>query len=186
MNKKKIAFFIKQIFKEIGEDTERSGLLDTPNRIAKMYEEIFRGYDETQKPKITVFENNNDGIAYDDIVTDEGCFNSFCEHHMALFSGKYYFGYIAGNKVMGLSKVARVVDYFSAKLQIQERLGRDIIKYIEEIVQPKGCVLMLEASHSCKSVRGVKKEGKMRTIITTGLFREEPILEQKFISLVKN
>ena len=104
---------------------------------------------------------------------------------MSLFSGKYYFGYIAGDKVMGLSKVARVVDYFAARLQIQERLGRDIISYIEEVVQPKGCILILEASHSCKSVRGVKKEGKMRTIITTGLFRSEPLLEQKFISLIQ-
>lgn len=173
------------ILEQIGEDINRPGLTETPQRISKMYTEIFRGYDPLQKPKITVFENNNDGIAYDDIVTDEGTFNSFCEHHIALFTGKYYFGYIAGDSVMGLSKVARVVDYFAARLQIQERLGRDIIGYIEEQVKPKGCILMLEASHSCKSMRGVKKEGKMRTIITTGIFRKESLLEQKFISLIK-
>ena len=175
-----------EILKEIGEDPERSGLKDTPARIARMYEEIFRGYDETKKPKVTVFDNNNDGIAYDDIVTDEGSGNSFCEHHLALFKFKYYFGYIADKKIVGLSKIARVVDYFAARLQIQERLGRQIITEIESELQPKGCILILEGEHSCKSIRGVKKEGKMRTIITTGIFRKEPLLEQKFISLIKD
>lgn len=185
MNIDQIACLWKQILIEIGEDLNRPGLLETPKRIAKMYQEIFKGYDKSQEPNLTIFENDNDGIQYDDIVMDEGTFYSMCEHHCALFSGRYYYGYIANKNIIGLSKVARVVDYFAGRLQIQERLGRDIVNYINEKLKPKGSILILEASHSCKSMRGVKKEGLMRTIVTTGLFRTESFLEQKFISLIK-
>lgn len=185
MNITKIAELWREILSEIGEDPNREGLRETPLRIAKMYKEVFRGYDKENEPKLTAFPDKIDGIDCDDIIMDEGNFNSFCEHHCALFTGRYYFGYIPGKKVVGLSKIARVVDYFAARLQIQERLGRDIINFITNKVEPKGCILILEASHSCKSIRGVKKEGKMRTIVTTGIFRTDTYLEQKFISLIK-
>jgi len=88
----------KQILSEIGEDPNRSGLLDTPGRIAKMYKELFRGYDPEQKPKFTTFNNNDDGIKYDQIIVDKGKFYSQCEHHLVPFFGSYYFGYIADKK----------------------------------------------------------------------------------------
>lgn len=184
MNLQKLEKLWTDILIEIGEDPKREGLVDTPKRIAKMYKEIFRGYDSEQKPILTCFDNGSDGILYDDIIIDTGNFNSYCEHHGALFTGTYYFGYIPDRKVVGLSKIARVVDYFASRLQIQERLGRQIIKEIEEIVRPKGCILIMKARHSCKSTRGVKKDGEMTTIITTGIFRKESSLEQKFISLI--
>lgn len=186
MNLEKIEKLWVELLKEIGEDPKREGLIDTPKRIAKMYKEIFRGYDSEQKPKLTSFDNGMDGIFYDDIIMDTGNFSSFCEHHNALFTGKYYFGYIPDRKVVGLSKIARMVDYFGARLQIQERLGRQIVEEIDKAINPKGCILILKAKHTCKSIRGVKKDGEMTTVITTGIFRKESPLEQKFISLINS
>ena len=113
----------------IGEDPEREGLIDTPKRVVKMWGEIFRGYDPSQKPKVSVFNNGADGLVYDQMVIDTGDFYSHCEHHMVPFFGQYWFGYIPspGGKIIGLSKVARLVDYHAAKLQIQERLVHDIV-----------------------------------------------------------
>jgi len=175
---------IKTILQEIGENPDRPGLKDTPQRVRKMYEEIFRGYSQN-KPILTTFDNNDDGIIYDDIIIDTGQFYSQCEHHLATFSGSYYFGYIPDKKVIGLSKIARLVDYFGARLQIQERLGRQIINEIEETLKPKGCILLLEAHHTCKAMRGIRKDGKMTTVVATGIFRKESLLESKFISLIK-
>lgn len=186
MNLKKIEKLWKKILVEIGENPERTGLLETPHRIAKMYSEIFRGYDPKQKPNLTVFDNNDDGIVYDDIIMDSGKFFSQCEHHCAVFKGDYFFGYIPSEKIVGLSKIARLVDYFAAKMQIQERLGREIVNEIDSILKPKGIILILKAHHTCKEMRGVKKDGEMTTVIATGLFKTEPILEQKFISLINN
>lgn len=185
MNKQKIEKLWREILIEIGENPDRPGLVETPKRIAKMYEEIFYGYDKNKLPKITLFGNNEDQIIYDDIIIDSGCFNSYCEHHQALFSGHYYLGYIPGKQIVGLSKIARIVDFFSARLQIQERLGHQIVDYIDSILQPQGIILLLKATHSCKTIRGVKKQGVMKTIVATGIFRSDPLLEQKFLTLIK-
>lgn len=148
---------IVRIIELINDDPNRPGLKDTPKRILKMYQEIFRGYDPKQKPLITVFKNHDDGIRTKGILKDSGYFFSFCEHHMLPFFGNYWFGYIPDKLVMGASKIGRIIDYYSAKLQVAERLCYDIIEEIEEQVRPKGSILIMEARHLCKEMRGVKK-----------------------------
>ncbi len=178
---------VKEMFSVIGEDSERTGLKDTPARVAKMWKEMYRGYDPLQKPKVTVFPNNGDGIKYDQMIIDTGYFYSQCEHHMVPFFGQYYFAYVPNKKVLGLSKVARIVDYFSAKLQVQERLGKEIVDELEKELKPKAIGLVLKARHLCKEMRGVKKiEGEMITSDLRGLFRKEPETRAEFMSLVNN
>lgn len=182
----------KKILIELGEDVMRNGLKDTPKRISKMYKELFRGYDNKQIPKITVFDNGKDGIVYDEMITDEGDFYSFCEHHVVPFFGSYHFAYIPSpnGKILGLSKVARIVDYFSAKLQIQERLVHDIVECIwnklsKEGHPPLGMALYMEAEHLCKTMRGAKKKGKMTTKILKGCFKEDNKCREEFLSSIK-
>jgi len=146
-----------RFFGFIGEDPNRNGLKGTPNRITKMFQEVFRGYDEAQKPEITVFENHEDGIRSTGILRDSGYFFSFCEHHMLPFFGTYQFGYIPDELVVGASKIARTVDYYAARLQIAERLCYDVIEEIEKQAHPKGSILIMSARHLCKEMRGVKK-----------------------------
>jgi GTP cyclohydrolase I len=177
---------VKLMLHAIGEDPFREGLKDTPERVVKMWKETYRGYDKEQKPKITVFPNNGDGINYDQMITDSGYFFSYCEHHMVPFFGTYYFGYIPGEKVLGLSKVARVVDYHSAKLQVQERLVKDIVDELESVLKPQAIGLVLKARHLCKEMRGVKKiNGEMTTSDLRGKFRDEPETRAEFLNLMK-
>jgi len=168
----------------IGENPQRAGLKDTPARVARMYKELFYGY-STQPPALTTFPNDEDGVQYDQIVQDEGTFYSFCEHHMLPFFGNYYFGYIPDGHIVGLSKIARLVDFYAARLQVQERLGAQIVEHFENILKPKGAILMLEARHLCKECRGVRKQGIMRTSKVTGIFRTQPELELKFFELIR-
>ncbi len=184
---------VKIILDIIGENADREGLQDTPKRVVKMWKEIFRGYDKKQKPKITTFENGKDGITVDQMICVPGTFYSHCEHHMIPFFGRYWFAYIPNAKgnILGLSKVARVVDYYSAKLQVQERLGYDIINELNNVLtrrhgrfKPLGMGLVIEAEHLCKSMRGVKKSGKMRTTELIGTFKEEPAVRAEFLDWV--
>ena len=192
MNKEKIERLWKELLIEIGEDPNREGLKETPKRIAKMYEEIFRGYDKEQLPKVTTFNNGVDGIVYDQMVTDTGSYYSCCEHHQIPFFGTYYFGviYHPQGKILGISKVARVVDYFSAKMQIQERLVHEIVEYLwKELskngVKPLGMVLWMQGEHLCKTMRGVKKKGEMTTCVMKGAFKENPETRNEFMRLIK-
>ena len=182
----KLQGLIKNILREIGENPEREGLLDTPKRVAKMYQEIFKGYKEHEKPKITVFDNNNDGIEYDQMITDRGYFFSQCEHHMMPFFGDYYFAYIPGKKVIGLSKIARLVDYYSAKLQVQERLTIQIVDELEKVLKPKGIALIMKGRHLCKEMRGVKKHNaEMTTSEMRGVFKKDEKARAEFLNLIK-
>ena len=169
---------IHELLKAIGEpDLDREGIRGTPARVVRMWDEMFAGYDENNKPKVTTFRNGIDGVVCNQMVCDTGSFHSTCEHHMLPFVGRYWFAYIPHEKglVLGLSKVARVVDWCGAKLQIQERLGSDILKVLTESLhipdhEPLGFALCLEAEHLCKTMRGVKKAGKMRTTSVSGCF----------------
>lgn len=183
---------VRHFLELIGENPDRAGLVGTPDRIRRMCKELFRGYDPTQKPKITVFDNGNDGIVYDSMVVDSGKFCSQCEHHCMPFWGKYWFAYIPNpkGKILGLSKIARVVDYCAARLQIQERLVHDVVAMLTDALgkeyPPLGVALVMKAHHGCKEFRGVKKEGIMTSSFLSGTFRKEGALRQEFMQFVSN
>jgi GTP cyclohydrolase I len=177
---------IIEMLTAIGENPNREGLRDTPKRVVKMWQEIFRGYDHKQKPKITTFDNNKDGIFYDQMIVDSGHFFSHCEHHMVPFFGQYCFAYIPNKKIIGLSKVARIVDYYSARLQIQERLVKDVSDELEKILQPKGLALVIKARHLCKEMRGaLKNSGEMITSDLRGAFRKNEPTRMEFMNYIK-
>lgn len=191
MNKKKqIEEHITALLSLIGDNPERAGLQGTPDRIARMFTEIFRGYDAEQKPRITTFENGKDGIVYDNMVIDEGDFYSMCEHHMMPFFGRYWFAYIPNPKgrILGISKIGRVVDYCAAKLQIQERLVHEIVDMLWQALgndnPPLGMALIMEGEHLCKSMRGAKKKGKMKSFYLTGIFKTDAQLRNEFLNLL--
>lgn len=182
---------IRELLEYIGEDPSRPGLVGTPDRIIRMWREIFRGYDPKQHPKITTFANGVDGLTYDNMVLDSGNFYSMCEHHMMPFFGKYVFAYIPNPKgrILGLSKIGRVVDYHSAKLQVQERLVADIVDDITAALgtenPPLGVALIMQGEHLCKTMRGVKKPGLMCASRLEGVFREEKAVRSEFLSLAR-
>jgi GTP cyclohydrolase I len=170
----------------IGEDPDREGLKDTPRRVVKMWKEIYRGYDPEQKPSLAIFNNDTDGVSYDQMVVDTGSYFSQCEHHTVPFFGNYYFAYIPGKKILGLSKVARIVDYYAAKCQIQERLVKEVVDEIEKQLQPKGIALVMKGRHLCKEMRGVRKVGgEMITSDIRGCFRTEPEARAEFMQFIK-
>ena len=147
-----------------------------------MYQEMFLGYDQKKIPALTVFRNKNPKCAQ--IVSDQGYFYSHCEHHLVPFFGEYYFGYIPNKKIIGLSKIARIIDYYSAKLQVQENLTKEIIDAIEKKLKPKGIILIMKARHLCKEMRGVKKNnGEMMTMEARGVFKNNN-KKQEFINML--
>lgn len=178
---------IRDLLEYIGEDVNRPGLIGTPDRIIRMWREIFRGYDLSQHPKITTFDNGVDGLTYDNMVVDTGTFYSMCEHHIMPFFGHYVFAYIPNpkGKILGLSKIGRVVDYYSARLQIQERLVADIVKDIEDALgtdfPPLGVALIMQGEHLCKTMRGVKKQGLMSACRLDGIFRDNSSVRDEFM-----
>lgn len=190
ITKKKAENALRLLFRYIGEDPDRPGLVGTPDRIIRMWEEIYRGYNPERKPKITTFQNGADGIVYDNMVVDTGDFYSMCEHHTMPFFGRYWFAYIPNpkGKILGISKIGRVVDYCSARMQIQERLVSDIISMLSEALgeeyPPLGMALVMEGEHLCKTMRGAKKRGTMTSSCLTGLFKTEAALRAEFMNFV--
>lgn len=183
-NTEDIECAIKTLIRAIGEDPDREGLKGTPDRIIRMFKELFRGYDESQKPKITTFENED---KFSDIVFDSGDYYSMCEHHILPFFGKYYFAYIPSSKgrILGISKVARVVSYCAARLQLQERLAKNIIEMLSKALDDKaeGFAIMMRGKHLCKTMRGVKNDGLMTVTYFTGVFGNNVDLRNEFYSL---
>ncbi len=183
---------IRTIFQYIGEDPNRLGLQGTPDRIVRMFDEIFRGYKEEDKPKITVFQNGDDGLVYDGMIVDSGSFYSCCEHHMMPFFGTYWFAYLPNpkGKILGISKVGRVIDYCAAKLQVQERLTRDVVQMLTEALgdehPPLGMALVMKGTHLCKTMRGARKEGMMTSSYLTGRFKSSAALRSEFLKMVDN
>lgn len=163
--------FFKKYLELIGDNPKRKGLQETPYRMERMFEEIFKGYNKKLKPSVTTFPNKKDGIYYDQLITDTSTYYSMCEHHCIPFFGHYFFGYIANKKVIGLSKVARVVDYYASKLQVQERLVKEIADEIQNTAKPLGLGIFITGNHLCKAMRGIKKEGMMTTCDLRGVFR---------------
>ena len=144
---------VSVLLEELGEDIHREGLVDTPTRVAKMFYELTKGT-RTDPPHITTF--SSDGLDQMITVLDID-FNTLCEHHMVPVYGKVHIGYLPGERIAGLSKFARIVDWFSARLQIQENLTAQIADHIQEVLEPRGVIVLVEATHMCMSMRGVKK-----------------------------
>ena len=168
-----------------GDDPSREGLLDTPRRVIAAYEEFYAGY--TQNPAEALDRTFEDVGAYDDIVlVRDILFYSHCEHHMVPFVGKAHIAYFPTESVVGLSKLARVLDVYARRLQTQERLTADVVAAIDEILKPRGVAVMIEAEHQCMTLRGVHKHGAS-TVTTqfTGIFRDDPIEQQRFVALVR-
>lgn len=183
---------IRQLLIEIGENPDREGLKGTPDRICRMFKEIFRGYDPEQKPKITTFPNGMDGITYDSMIVEQVDFYSLCEHHAKDFFGKCWFAYIPARdgRILGISKIGRAVDYCAARLQVQERLGHDIVEMLKEALtkdgapKPYGIALVMKGRHLCQEARGARKKGIMTTCILEGAFRDDPIVREEFMHQV--
>ncbi len=168
-----------------GDDPEREGLVDTPRRVARAYEELFSGYgDDPNKPLKRVF---HDVSGYKDLVLVRDIdFVSHCEHHMAPFFGKAHIGYYPRGGVVGLSKLARIVDAFARRLQTQEALSAEIIAAIDKSLETRGVAVMIEAEHTCMAMRGVRKQGAS-TVTTqfSGVFRDDPNEQTRFFNLLR-
>lgn len=186
----RIAQLVQELLELIGDNPQRTGLQDTPKRVARMYAEIYRGYNPAQKPNITTFPNGEDGIVYDSMVVDTGDFYSCCEHHMMPFFGKYYFAYLPHpkGKILGISKIGRVVDYCAAKLQVQERLTHDVVEMLGDALggeyPPLGIALVMRGEHLCKTMRGARKKGEIVSSCLTGLFQTDSALRAEFMNLI--
>jgi GTP cyclohydrolase I len=176
---------VRTLIAYAGDNPDREGLLDTPKRVIEAYQELYRGYRESP---IDVLERTFSEIGrYDDFVlVRDIAFNSHCEHHMMPFMGKAHIAYKPVDRVVGLSKLARLVDVYARRLQTQEHMTSQITTAIEEILNPRGVAVMMEAEHMCMSVRGVEKPGST-TITTqfTGSFRDNPDDQVRFITMVR-
>ena len=184
MDSEKIKEGVKLILEGIGEDVSREGLLDTPDRIARMCEEIFGGLtmDAAEHLQKQFSATNNNIVLEKDIT-----FYSVCEHHLLPFYGKAHVAYIPDEKVAGLSKLARTVEVFARRPQIQENMTAQIADAIEKNLQPKGVMVMLEAEHMCMTMRGVQKPGTLTsTIVTRGVFETDYSLQQTFLQMVRS
>ena len=176
---------VKTLLSYIGEDTTREGLLDTPRRVVEAYDELFRGY--TQSPDALLERTFGETAGYDDFVLVRDIeFTSHCEHHVMPFYGKAHIAYAPVERVVGLSKLARLTDVFASRLQTQEHLTAQIVNAIETTLKPRGVAVVLEAEHTCMSVRGVGKKGAS-TLTTrfTGLFRDDAELQGRFLNMVR-
>lgn len=181
MDKDKIKQGVTLLLEGIGEDINREGLIDTPDRIARMYEEIFACLKQTaEEPLSKVFTAQNTDM----IVEKDITFYSMCEHHLLPFYGKAHIAYIPNGKVAGLSKLARTVEVFAKRPQLQERMTVQIAEAIMEQLNAKGSMVILEAEHMCMTMRGIKKPGsKTVTISSKGVFSENDELKRTFISI---
>ncbi|UCD97690.1 MAG: GTP cyclohydrolase I FolE [Chloroflexota bacterium] len=172
---------VRNILDNIGEDINRQGLLGTPDRIARMYEEVLGGYQVDVEKLVNgaLFD-----VAYDEmIVVKDIEFYSMCEHHMLPFFGRAHVAYIPSDKVIGLSKIPRIVEMFSRRLQVQERLTRQIADTIQDILSPQGVAVVIEGSHMCSMMRGVKKqEASMVTSAMLGCFKENEKTRNELLS----
>lgn len=176
---------IRKILQEIGENPEREGLVDTPKRIEKMYLELTRGY--RQNPEEVINSALFD-VDYDEmVVVTHINYYSLCEHHMLPFFGVAHVGYIPKGKVVGLSKIPRIVDMYARRLQVQERMTAQIANILQDQLNPDGVGVVVEGYHMCMSMRGVEKEkAKMITSTLLGSFRNDPSTRSEFLELIRS
>ncbi len=183
MDKLKIKEGVRLILEGIGEDLEREGLKETPDRIYRMCEQIFEGLTKDAEEHLSVQFNveNNNMVVEKDII-----FYSVCEHHLLPFYGVAHVAYIPNGKVAGLSKLARTVEVFARRPQLQEKMTAQIAEAMEQYLQPLGVMVMIEAEHMCMTMRGVQKPGsKTVTMMAKGAFEKDYNLQQTFLEMVK-
>ena len=175
---------IKEILLAVGEDIDREGLKRTPQRVAGMYAELLAGSAEDPKEHLrSVFTENYDEI----VLLRDIPFYSICEHHLLPFIGSAHVAYLPKGRVLGVSKLARIVDTFARRLQAQERLTYQIADFIMDSLKPQGVAVVLEASHSCMTIRGIKKTGSiMVTSALRGIFKRDPKSRSEVLSLMHN
>jgi GTP cyclohydrolase I len=178
----KIRKAVEQILQAVGEDTEREGLKRTPERVARMYTELLGGmHEDPVKHLSSVFTENYEEI----VLLRDIPFYSICEHHLMPFIGSAHVAYLPSGTVLGVSKLARIVDCFARRLQTQERLTYQIADFIMNSLKPQGVAIVLEASHSCTTIRGIKKPGStMVTSALRGIFRRDPKSRSEVLSLM--
>lgn len=183
MDYDKIKAGVRLMLEGIGEDVTREGLLETPDRIARMCAEIYGGlYEDPAAHLQKQFTVENDDMVIEKDIT----FYSTCEHHLLPFYGKAHIGYVPDGHVAGLSKLARTVDVFARRPQIQEKMTAQIARALEENLKPKGVIVMLEAEHTCMTMRGIKKPGSRTVTLTAlGVFREQKELQDRFLAMVR-
>lgn len=183
MDKAKIQEGVKLILEGIGEDIHREGLLETPDRIARMYEELAAGYtdDAAVHLKKRFHVDNNDMVMEKDLP-----FYSFCEHHMLPFYGTAAVAYIPDGEVVGLSKIARTLEVFAKRFQLQERLTTQIADVFMKELKPHGVMVLIQAEHMCMTMRGIKKPGtKTVTVVTRGVFNDDEKLQNQFYRMLE-
>lgn len=177
---------VRTLLRYIGEDITREGLIDTPARVANAYRELFSGYDQDAEEALgRTFE---EVAGYDDIVLVRDIpFFSHCEHHMVPIIGKAHVAYLPDGRVLGLSKIARVVEIFGRRLQTQEAMTAQVAHAIDETLRPRGVAVMIEAEHMCMAMRGIQKQGSTTLTTTfTGAFKTNPHEQARFISMIRS
>jgi GTP cyclohydrolase IA len=169
-----------------GDDPDREGLKDTPRRVAKAYREMFKGYG--QDPAHELGRTFEEVAGYDDLVLIKDIpFHSHCEHHMVPIIGRAHVAYRPDGRVLGLSKIARVVDIFAHRLQTQEAMTAQIAGVIQDVLNPRGVAVMIEAEHMCMAMRGIRKQGSTTITSTfTGVFRDSPEEQVRFVTMVRD
>lgn len=185
MNIERIEALVAELIGELGEDVTRDGLIKTPARVAKALTFLTRGYTQTPKEVVNgaVFESATDNMV---IVRDIEVY-SLCEHHLMPFYGRCHVGYISRGKVLGVSKIARIVDAFAARFQIQERLTGEIARAVKDIIGAEGVGVVMECRHLCMMMRGVEKQNSvMTTSAVLGSFHDDPATRAEFMSLARS
>ncbi|MDJ0943964.1 MAG: GTP cyclohydrolase I FolE [Kiloniellales bacterium] len=177
---------VRTLLRWAGDDPDREGLIDTPARVVRAYEEFFRGYGQDPEDILRRTFEETDG--YDEMVVLKDIpFESHCEHHLAPILGKAHVGYLPEHRVVGISKLARVVEAYAKRLQIQEKMTAQIAKAIEDVLQPRGVAVVVEASHQCMTTRGVHKAGvTMVTSRMLGAFRDDAMTRREFLAVIGN
>lgn len=175
---------VRTLIRWAGDNPDREGLVGTPDRVVRSYSEFFAGYEHNPEEMLRRTFEETDG--YDEMITLRDIrLESYCEHHMVPIIGKVHMAYIPNNRVVGISKLARVAEAYAKRLQIQEKLTVQIASTIDKVLQPKGVAVVIEATHQCMSTRGIHKPGVlMQTSHMLGLFRENRATRNEFISLI--
>jgi len=176
---------VRTILRWTGDDPDRDGLRDTPKRVTKAFEEYFRGYNEDPEQILSTTFEETEG--YDEMIVLRGIrFESHCEHHMAPIIGRAWVAYIPNGRVVGISKLARVVEVYAKRLQIQEKMTAQIANAIDEVLRPQGVAVVLKAEHFCMTARGIMKPGTdLVTSRMLGCFRDSAVTRQEFLSMIE-